>query len=306
MHMNCRIAIIVPNWNTSNDIIEFLQSIISQNYILKKIQLVIIDNGSTDDSLIKIKNWIKENENYLQKIILVNKEINTGIAYAYNIGYKKIEYKTDLIIRAESDIIWDKNVIKNIVEIFNQDEKVGIVGGKSLVYSNIKKIDHGARGINWWTGNVYPIKSDKKIECDCVTGPTFGIRTDILDDLGYFFRENAFLANELEITTRVKNRGYKAIFSPDILVYHKVAKTSSKLKNNRFAYVNSFEKMHFHLEYNNGIKLLSVITLMIIQGIKRIKKDRGMMIKGYLDSLVNHYFKKICSIILKKRIYKCK
>jgi GT2 family glycosyltransferase len=287
-----RLAIIVPNWNTSNDIIEFLNTILKQNYELKKIKLVIVDNGSTDDSLIKIKRWIINNEKYLQKIILIHAEVNYGIAYAYNIGYKNIEYSTDLIIRGESDIVWDKNVIKNIVGIFNEDRKVGIVGGKSLLYSDNNKIDHGARGINWWTGNVYPIISDIKVECDCVTGPTFGIRTTILEDLGYFFRENAFLANELEITTRVKNRGFKAIFSPDILIYHKVAKTSSKLKNNRFIYVNSYEKMYFHLEYNHGIQLFSVITLMLIQGLKRIGLDRGMMIKGYIDSIISYYVKK--------------
>lgn len=287
-----KVGIIVPNWNTSNDIIEFLNTILSQNYELKKIKLVIIDNGSTDDSLIKIKHWIIKNEKYLQKIILINNVENYGIAYAYNIGYKKIEYSTDLIIRAESDIIWDKNVIKNLVEIFNQDEAVGIVGGKSLMYSNFNKIDHAARGINWWTGNVYQIKSDIKVECDCVTGPTFGIRTRILEDLGFFFRKNAFLANELEITTRVKNKGCKAIFSPKILIYHKVAKTSSKLKNNRFTYINSYEKMYFHLEYNHGLQLFSVILLMLIQGFKRIGLDRGMMIKGYIDSIINYYLKK--------------
>ena len=96
------VYIIVLNWNNSEDTISCISTLLKQNYIYFRI--VLVDNDSTDDSLIKILAFLKkscqnylhlsESESYLDeeihtnKITVISATSNKGYAGGNNIGIK--------------------------------------------------------------------------------------------------------------------------------------------------------------------------------------------------------------------------
>ena len=117
------ISIIIPTFNSSQTIQSNLDSIKKQSYL--NYEIVVIDNNSTDDTITLIK---KNNFKNIKTII----EKDSGIYDAVNKGI--LNSTGDLVSILHSDDIYNHNdVLKNVVNAFNQKKNVEIVYG-DLVY----------------------------------------------------------------------------------------------------------------------------------------------------------------------------
>ncbi|WP_020005335.1 glycosyltransferase family 2 protein [Brachyspira innocens] len=78
-----KISVIIPVYNVEKYIIRCLDSISNQTF--SDIEIICIDDGSTDNSVHLIENYQKKDD----RIILIKNEINKGASYSRNIGIKK-------------------------------------------------------------------------------------------------------------------------------------------------------------------------------------------------------------------------
>ena len=111
-----KISVIVPVYNSELTIKKCVDSIINQSY--KNIEIILINDGSTDNSLKMCNDLVKKNSN----VIFINQE-NHGVSYSRNVG---IELATgDYIGFVDSDDYIEKDMYKIMVENF--DSKTSIV-----------------------------------------------------------------------------------------------------------------------------------------------------------------------------------
>src|SRR4030042_4827442 len=97
------ISIIFPNYNGGQNPLECLSSIEKLNYPKSKLETIIVDNHSTDESITKIKKqylWVK----------IIELKKNLGFAGGINKGIKKAN-GTYLFI-TNDDILFEKNSLK--------------------------------------------------------------------------------------------------------------------------------------------------------------------------------------------------
>ena len=117
------ISIIIPTFNSSQTIQNNLDSIKKQTYL--NYEIVVIDNNSTDDTIKLIK---KNNFKNIKTII----EKDSGIYDAVNKGI--LNSTGDLVSILHSDDIYNHNdVLKNVVNAFNQKKNIEIVLLKTLL-----------------------------------------------------------------------------------------------------------------------------------------------------------------------------
>ena len=98
-----KLSIIVPVYNTEKYLRRCLNSIKN----LKNTEIVIINDGSTDESEKIIQDYINE-----QKNVVYYKKDNTGIADTRNFGIEKA--KGDYILFLDSDDYIDATLLKNL------------------------------------------------------------------------------------------------------------------------------------------------------------------------------------------------
>lgn len=117
------ISIIIPCYNEEKNIKKCIYSISKANYPKTKLEVIVIDDGSIDNTRkILSKSGIK----------LINSE-HVGKSAALNLGVNKARY--DFILALDADTTIDKNFIKNIVKPF-EDKKVGATNGSCLAKSD--------------------------------------------------------------------------------------------------------------------------------------------------------------------------
>ena len=115
--INKKVSIIVPVYNSEKTILRCLDSILNQTY--KNIEIIIVDDGSTDNSY----NLIKSRLNNDHRIKLIKKE-NTGVSDSRNNG---LEITTgEYVTFIDSDDWIELNLIEKMVEVLEK-ENVDIV-----------------------------------------------------------------------------------------------------------------------------------------------------------------------------------
>lgn len=144
--MNIPVSIITASYNYENYIKETIESVINQTYT--NWELIIIDDGSTDNSVEVIKSYCKKDKRI--KLFQHEGEINKGLAETVKLGISKA--KGEWIAFLESDDKFMPEYLEEKVKIINRNSNVKFIFSdletfgsektsfdKSLVYSSIKK-----------------------------------------------------------------------------------------------------------------------------------------------------------------------
>ena len=129
-----KVSILVVNYNNAKYIKKCINSIISQNY--PYIEIIFLDDGSSDDSLKEIKLFKKKVK------IVKKKQKKLGVAYLDQIeSFKNClnKSKGKIVFLLDSDDYFSKNKVSTIVEIF-KDEKLNVVCDLPILkYRNFEK-----------------------------------------------------------------------------------------------------------------------------------------------------------------------
>src|ERR1051325_6758095 len=126
-----KVSIIIVNYNGFRWLKQCIQSIVDTNY--PALEMIIVDNGSTDQSLDYLKN------HWRRYIRLIELKENLGFAEGCNTGIR--EANGDIIALLNNDIEVDRDWIKTAVQALLTDESVGAVQSKMMRYDDRKKID---------------------------------------------------------------------------------------------------------------------------------------------------------------------
>lgn len=112
------VSVIIPNYNYAKYVGDAIESVMAQSY--KSFELIVVDNGSTDDSRLVLKEYEKK---YAPQLKVVFQE-NRGQAGSRNRGIK--ESTGDLIALLDADDVWMPNKLEKQVEMFD-DQDIGLV-----------------------------------------------------------------------------------------------------------------------------------------------------------------------------------
>lgn len=114
------VSVIIPVYNARKYIRNLLIDILNQSY--KNLQIIIIDDGSTDDSLNIINEFARKDN----RICVISIE-NSGPSAARNIGLNVAKGKFVRFIDADDRIL--PNSINEMVKVYNENEDVDLVIG---------------------------------------------------------------------------------------------------------------------------------------------------------------------------------
>ena len=278
------VSIIFPNYNGGTQPTECIRSITNLSYPLSKIEVIMIDNHSSDNSVKLVKKrfpWVK---------IIVNAQ-NLGFAHAVNIGIKAALGK--FVFIGNDDIIFEKNSLQNLFNYLLSHQKVGVISGKIFVKSDPKKITSAGFMMNKWTGNIHTSVSPNKIkEPDWVPGCAMLVPKTVTRTVGLFDTNFSLIYFEdFDYCVRVKQAGYKVVYIPQAVFWHGVTKTMNRNASVKYFewYKNKIRFIFKHLPLINILSILLIQTLFVIPLRTLIFRDGRFIpyIRGFIANLKN-------------------
>lgn len=118
-----KISVIIPVCNAEATIVKCLKALKKQS--LKPVEIIMVDDGSTDNSKFKIKKAIRQPADKIQNLILLEQN-HQGAAKARNLGVQKA--KGEIVAFTDSDCVPPKDWLEKIAIAFS-DSDIGAVGG---------------------------------------------------------------------------------------------------------------------------------------------------------------------------------
>jgi hypothetical protein len=126
-----KVSIIIVNWNGKRLLKDCLDSVFRQTY--KNYDVILVDNGSTDGSVEFIREAWKQ-EIRLGTLKIICNDRNYGFAEGSNIGTKHAtkDERLKYIVLLNNDTVVEENFLKELVEIVESEEGVGIIQSNVL------------------------------------------------------------------------------------------------------------------------------------------------------------------------------
>jgi GT2 family glycosyltransferase len=248
MHTANTISIIIVNWNAGSQLMETVFSITQFHYNLVT-TVIIVDNASTDNSLLQVEML---QELPFQLRIIRNIE-NRGFAAACNQG--EVESSSDYLLFLNPDTRLFKNSL-TVPLAFMRDIKhknVGIVGIQ-LINEHNKIARSCARfpSLNMFVAqalglNHLPIlrhlnthmsdwEHSETREVDHVIGAFYLIRRSLFDSLSGFDEHFFVYLEDLDLSLRAHQAGWRSVYLTEAQAFHAGGGTSKQVKVHRLFY----------------------------------------------------------------------
>ncbi|MFN3910236.1 MAG: glycosyltransferase [Candidatus Anstonellaceae archaeon] len=248
------VSIIIPSFNSSETIFKCIESCKNLSYP-KKVEIIVVDDGSTDGSYEKLKE--------VKGIKLLKQPKNIGKAASLNLGLRHA--KGEIIACVDSDSYPKKDTLLNTVPYFYSNEKVGSVT-VFIKVANPRTLLQKMQEIEYNISFGFFFKLIASIDCLYVTpGPMSLYSKKVFDEIGYFDEEN--ITEDMEIALRMQKNGWKIKRASNSLVYTEVPSTLSGLFKQRIrwfrgAIYNLIN--YFDMLFNPRYKTLGLFILPLI------------------------------------------
>lgn len=224
-----KIGIVVLNWNSPDDTLKCIESILNQSTSVQKIYLV--DNNSSDNSIKIFEEKFKNNP----IIQLIKNSQNLGFSGGVNSGLKiGINDDMDFIGTVNPDATLDKNWISEVSNLF-KNPKNGSTGG-ILINPINNKIDSFGEGMSIW-GLSFPMDRGKSLNdinqeqksSFGVTGGAVLYRVAALKESGIYDEKFFLYYEDSDLSYRLRLKGWRAECTKKAIAYHKTSSTASKI-----------------------------------------------------------------------------
>ena len=227
------VSIVVVTYNSSKTIIETLRSIKDQTY--PNIELIISDDASKDDTIVKCRNWIADNSNRFKETNIIVVDVNSGIPANCNRG---VRASTGAFIKpiAGDDTLFPSGIMENVMYILQRPEIDILLSQMEIFETNFR--DECSLGV-WKSdalSNFFPdeILANRQYEMlldnDRIGNtPTIFLRRSIFEKIGYYDEDFPWI-EDYPFWLKATKAGIKIYFLD--LVTVKYRKHISSIHNN--------------------------------------------------------------------------
>jgi GT2 family glycosyltransferase len=275
------IDIVIVNWNSGEQLMRCLTSIMKTVSDVKIIsRVVVVDNASSDNSTngIELVNL---------PIMLITNSANCGFAYACNQGASNCTSKFILFLNPDTELL--KDTLSKAIGFMEDphNSSVGIMGAQLLDetgkvsatcarYPTVSGIICKIIGMDRLFPNL--VQSHFMIDWDhshCrdvdqVMGAFFLIRRELFESLSGFDERFFVYFEEVDLSLRARQAGWRSCYFPDAQAFHKGGGTSEQVKSQRLFYSLRSRILYGYKHFSCLSATIIMIVSVVFEPLSRI------------------------------------
>lgn len=187
-------------------------------------EVLIVDNGSTDETAKICKSFLSKNTQKYRYVY----EGKKGKSNALNRGIR--EAKGDILAFTDDDCIVDSSWFKAIMDEYNSDPELKLLGGRVELYNKFDKpvslvTSRDRIDLQVSQSQIYDVP---------IIGANISFKKEVYSLIGGFDvllgpgAKSGAIAEDLDFVYRVCKKGLKAVYSPSVIVYHNHGRTTDE------------------------------------------------------------------------------
>lgn len=266
------LSVVIVNYQTFELTKNTINSILEYDYPFS-VEIVVVDNASSDDSLSRLKDYFKD------KVRFIASEKNNGFAAGNNQALRQVDGKYQLLLNSDT-IVWE-NTLNDIYDYMESHEDVGACGCRVLLeggdldkackrsFPNVKNsffrlfhIPTKSKDDNY---NLTDLPDDEVYEIDCLTGAFMFMRKSALDEVGLLDETFFMYGEDIDLCYRIKNGGWKIVYYGKSKITH-LKGASSKKQKSKLIY-EFYRAMYIYYKKHHAKESLFIVNWVVYFGI---------------------------------------
>lgn len=293
------VSIIVSNHNglRYGHIVSCLRSVLEVNY--PNLEILVVDNASSDGSV----DYLKKVFSSEARLRIVENPVNS---YSIGLNLGVDAAKSTYLVFLNNDAEVDRNFIGELVKVLEEQPDIGLAQGKLLAYANPKIIDSVGETMDLYASPITigarqedDERHNQVFEILSASGSASITRRTMIEWLGGFDPTYTMGYEDMDYGLRVRLSGYKVVFVPGAIVYHKRGATNLKEEVRL--------EVKFHFNKNRIATIIKNYELMnLIRTLPIVVFYYGLafLYEGLTERDVRKAMKRILSIIWNLRMAK--
>lgn len=209
------VSVIVINHNGKNYLNDCFGALGKLDYPKERIEIIMVDNCSTDDSI----GFIKA---YFPAVKVLKNDIN-NYCRANNIGIKHA--KGGFIALLNNDTKVDRKWMSELVDAISSDNKIGAVGSKVLFMDgSVESTCHKKLPDFYWIDRKTEMKNDAQSssieEVESLCGCSILYRKASIEDAGEFDEDFNMYLEDIDMAIRLRNKKWKLVYASKSILFH--------------------------------------------------------------------------------------
>jgi N-acetylglucosaminyl-diphospho-decaprenol L-rhamnosyltransferase len=288
------LGIVIVNWNTSALLHKCLQTVFTEQGDIHY-HVIVVDNASTDDSAAMVQREFPAVE-------LIQSETNGGYSYANNLGLRSLGFHSAGVVSEDApryalllnpDTELPPNALSDMVAYMDAHSDIGVAGPKLIMPHDGNKLDKACRrsfptpevAFYHYSGlaklfpdsprfaryNMTYVDPDIELEVDSVVGAYMQVRREAIRAVGLLDEIFFMYGEDLDWAFRIKNAGWKVMYSPRVVVRHVKRAASRRSPKAQFEFYRAmliFYRKHFRTTTPNWMHVLVMAALLAKGGRK--------------------------------------
>jgi len=235
-----KLSIIILNYNSGHYLADCLQSI-SRSKLKDNIEIIVADNASTDDSLLKIKKL----KNYLKirnlKLKIVLNSQNLGFAAGNNRGLAHSHSKSPYVLFLNPDTLVSKNTLQKTINFLDKNPQASALTCKIILKKTgqIQPECHRGfptpwRSLCYFSGltRLFPhskvfagyflghLDKNKTHPIEACVGAFLAVRRNVGQTIGWWNEKYFFYGEDLDFCWQLHQKNYQLFYYPHTSIVH--------------------------------------------------------------------------------------
>ncbi len=296
-----KIPIIILNWNGIEDTIDCVDSVRKQTY--EAYEIYLVDNGSAKEEVKRLQTLYGNAD----KVTLICNTTNLGFAKGNNEVMTSILQKEKVppyLVLLNNDTVVEPNWLEELIKVA-KSQNASMVSSKLINFFDRSIMDNAGH-LMMNTGEIIPVGNNEPIENHSEIKENIGAcggaalyATEMLEDIGLFddFFKTGY--EDAELGLRAHILGYKTIYAPTAIVYHKVSQSIKKIFDYDFVLKSRVDVFYTFLKLMPWPVIVLAIPSIILKYMIMIVVDIVFLRFQFLK-LIFHSFKEV---LFAKRVF---
>lgn len=288
-----KVLILILNWNNFNDTKKCVDSVLGSDF--DEFLILLIDNGSSDDSLMRLKEEFGNNE----KIIFLSNQKNLGYAGGVNPGIKIFleEKFFEYLWILNNDIIVERHALGILFESLKKgvDSKIA---GPTIFFEGTEDVMEQYYKLNLFLGKyivkrnldeskVIKIKNNKK---NFIGGAAIFLHRDAVEKIGTIPDEYFMYNEDVDWHMKIKDQKWNYLYVGPAHVWHKRSASSGGRKSIMPDYYDSRNFLYFIKKFYPFLLPYELLTSIFNKVIPKLFRGEWVRLKyvlfGFKDFFV--------------------
>jgi GT2 family glycosyltransferase len=271
-NLSPRVTCVILNWNGWRDTVACLNALKDCDY--DALTIVVVDNGSTDDSVSKIRAAHPD-------VLLIESSRNLGFAGGNNIGIRyALANGADYIWLLNNDTKPDGHALSALVKKALTDPHIGAVASVCFYASEPSRVEAwGGARVNLWIGYGRNSRQPRRDQWfDSLNGTSLLISRDAIEHVGALDEKFFLYWEDTEFCLRLRKQGWRLAAASDSHVLHKVNASTggNKVVLDRYQTASGLRLLSLH----SRMPLVAMFLFLTIRFARRILRFQWQRCKS--------------------------